>query len=286
MRKKGMITVGVLITLLLIVIGAGFYKFNFTDNDIFFVGKNVLSEGHKTFYGSWIEDNAQESNSEVMGFVLNADGTASSINSATLVYKKWKVVNDKLILTSISMGNHQLSIDNDSLLISSYNNKKLFLKRGTQDLCYAKTDKKAYKAALQNLTFDYCPVNIENVNTIVPTHANINWKSNPQRESFRSAITNSYLKGKANFAGYYQVITWGCGSCCQEGVMIDTRDGRIYELPTIRGLHDIGKGSRQQIGSILLITYTILHNPNTQKEEINNCFWLWNENAKEFVLYK
>lgn len=286
MKKRGLITISIIATLVLIVAGVGFYKFNFTDDDIFFEGKGIKPENYKTFTGSWVEESNDVANQLPIGFALNADGSASSINSATLIYKRWRIVNDQLLLTSISLGNHLLSVDNDSLQITSYNDKKLFLKRGTQNFCFVKSDKKSDKENLQNITFKYCPVNIENIHSISPTHSAIDWKSNVRGEKFRSTITQLYAKGKANFAGYYQVMTWGCGSSCQEGVMIDTRNGKIYDLPTLKGYQDIGSGTEQQFGSILLITYNSLKNPNTQKEERNNHYWLWNENSKEFIRYK
>lgn len=39
------------------------------------------------------------------------------------------------------------------------------------------------------------------------------------------------LKGKPNFAGHYIVTTWGCGTGCQVGAMIDARTGKVYYLP-------------------------------------------------------
>lgn len=286
MKNKRLITISILAAILVIVAGTAFYKFNFTKDDVFFDGKSIKSTDHQQFYGAWIEYNREEISKQAIGFVLKADGTASSINSATLVYKKWKISGDKLILTSISLGNHLLSVDNDSLQITSYNNKQLFLKRGTQEFCFVKTNKEADKEILHDITFNYCPVNVEEVNTIAQTHAAIDWKSNARANKYRSVITQSYSKGKANFAGYYQVITWGCGSGCQEGIMIDTRNGKIYNLPTAKGYQDIGTGSQQEFESILLITYTSTQNPTTQKEDLDNRYWLWNENTKEFIRYK
>lgn len=286
MKRKGLIATGILVILVLIVAGVGFYKFNYTDNDVYYEGKNIQPENKKLFFGAWIEESPQGVNEQAMGFVLNPDSTALSINSATLVYKKWKIVNDQLVLTSISLGNRQLSIDDDAYQIISYNHKKFFIKRDTQKICYSKTTRQADKMVLPEVTFEYCPVNVEDINAIATTHIGINWKSNPRANKFRKVISSSYTKGKANFGGYYQIITWGCGSGCQEGVMIDTRDGTIYNLPTVKGYQDIGSGANHKFESILLVTYTTLHNPKTDKVELDNRYWLWNENSKEFVRYK
>ncbi|MEK6335565.1 MAG: hypothetical protein AABM67_11495 [Acidobacteriota bacterium] len=38
-------------------------------------------------------------------------------------------------------------------------------------------------------------------------------------------------RGKPNFAGHYIVVTWGCGTECIEGAIIDARSGRVFMLP-------------------------------------------------------
>jgi hypothetical protein len=36
---------------------------------------------------------------------------------------------------------------------------------------------------------------------------------------------------RPNFAGHFIVATWGCGTECVEGVIIDARTGRVFMLP-------------------------------------------------------
>ncbi len=55
-------------------------------------------------YGSWVEPNPIN-DKEVQGLKLNNDGTASSINMATLQYKSWKLRSGQLVLISESIGN-------------------------------------------------------------------------------------------------------------------------------------------------------------------------------------
>lgn len=50
--------------------------------------KGLQPESHKVFYGAWVEHIDDEASD--MGFVLNPDGTAYSVNASTLVYKRWK----------------------------------------------------------------------------------------------------------------------------------------------------------------------------------------------------
>lgn len=38
-------------------------------------------------------------------------------------------------------------------------------------------------------------------------------------------------QGKPNFAGHFIVTTWGCGTECIEGAIIDVRTGHVFMLP-------------------------------------------------------
>ena len=37
--------------------------------------------------------------------------------------------------------------------------------------------------------------------------------------------------GTANFASYYEILIYGVGTGCQQAVMIDLRDGKLYGVP-------------------------------------------------------
>lgn len=78
--------------------------------------------------GSWVEQNpiAPE---QVQGITLNADGSASSINMATLRYHTWEQKGDTLTLTLESEGSGSplsltvkyiiTKVDKDSLILTS-----------------------------------------------------------------------------------------------------------------------------------------------------------------------
>lgn len=51
-----------------------------------------------------------------------------------------------------------------------------------------------------------------------------------RQRSFRSKIREAAQSG-ANFAGHYRLATWGCGSSCVSGALIDLKTGTVYELP-------------------------------------------------------
>lgn len=76
--------------------------------------------------GSWLEPNPINAQ-EVQGFKLNQDGTASSINMATLVMKSWNLNNKQLILQGQSIGNKQTFDVADTLNVVKLNADSLVL---------------------------------------------------------------------------------------------------------------------------------------------------------------
>ncbi|MCV9934129.1 lipocalin family protein [Flavobacterium sp. LS1R47] len=60
--------------------------------------------------GNWVQPNPINSK-EVQGFSLLENGTAKSINMATLLYEKWWLDNNELFLVTTSIGNHTKSTD-------------------------------------------------------------------------------------------------------------------------------------------------------------------------------
>ena len=51
---------------------------------------------------------------------------------------------------------------------------------------------------------------------------------------FRTMIREG-ARGKPNFDGHYIVATWGCGTDCEMGAMIDAITGRVISLPVVAG---------------------------------------------------
>lgn len=94
--------------------------------------------------GSWVEPVPGIAGMQ-QGFTLEAGGSASSINMATLQYEKWEKKGDMLILSGKSIGNRQ-SIDfTDTLTIEKLTQDSLILKKGGLTLRYAKTIGEAEK---------------------------------------------------------------------------------------------------------------------------------------------
>ncbi|MBS7256369.1 lipocalin-like domain-containing protein [Flavobacterium branchiicola] len=77
--------------------------------------------------GDWVQPNPIN-NKEVQGVSLLENGTAKSINMATLQYEKWWMDNEELFLVAKSIGNRQQSLDTLPYKIIKLNKSNLFIK--------------------------------------------------------------------------------------------------------------------------------------------------------------
>lgn len=87
--------------------------------------------------GEWVEP-IPGMDDQIQGISLNADGTASSINMATLQYETWKREGDNLILSGKSIGNGQTISFSDTLLIKNLTDEEMSLTRGEMTITYRK----------------------------------------------------------------------------------------------------------------------------------------------------
>lgn len=71
------------------------------------------------------------------GFVLNTDGTAQSVNMATLEYETWSRDGDELVMTGNSIGNGQTIEFTQIYTIESLDDNALILRDG--DITYKYT---------------------------------------------------------------------------------------------------------------------------------------------------
>lgn len=51
-----------------------------------------------------------------------------------------------------------------------------------------------------------------------------------QDRMFRTRLREA-AKQKPNFAGHYIFATWGCGTSCLMGAVIDAKSGKVYSIP-------------------------------------------------------
>ena len=115
--------------------------------------------------------------------------------------------------------------------------------------------------------------------------ADINFKSNPKAELYRTVITEKYNKLDVNFASYYVITTWGCGSGCVTGVMVDARDGVVYSMPEDKDWGGNGTYIESKQESKILKTIAVARSSSGEIEEYRK-YWEWNENIKKFTFIK
>ena len=58
--------------------------------------------------------------------------------------------------------------------------------------------------------------------------ADPDFSTNPDAKRFITRIKTECANG-INFAGHYTLVTWGCGSPCQSGVVVDRKTGKIFD---------------------------------------------------------
>ena len=111
--------------------------------------------------------------------------------------------------------------------------------------------------------------------------ADINFKSNPIAERYRTVITEKYAELGVNFASYYIITTWGCGSGCVTGVMVDIRDGFVYSMPEDKDWGGNGTYIESKKDSKILKTVAVAQSSSGEIEESRK-YWEWNEDLKKF----
>ncbi len=133
---------------------------------------------------------------------------------------------------------------------------------------------------------------------LVTQKAKINYNSSPDAKYYKTRINSSYKTSKVDFAGYYITTIWGCGMGCITGVMVDVRDGKIYDLPLGEDTSSTGcyssdtvdEGTSYTAFSRLFVkgacNETEIENTPNYKQEQKFFINVWNESKKKFELVK
>lgn len=115
------------------------------------------------------------------------------------------------------------------------------------------------------------------------------YAGNPAMKKNQANIRKRYT-GAPNFAGTYQVLTWGCGTGCLTGVLVDTRNGKIYELPELAA-NNCGRASEHAKDDRLIIRKTsrlllsagcAMREGDQPAAEIHKAY-AWDEKSKTFI---
>lgn len=103
--------------------------------------------------------------------------------------------------------------------------------------------------------YNYSDYPITNIYTGKP--AKLNLASNKNARSFKTRL-NEGLQDGVNFAGSYSIVTWGCGTECMAGAMVNVQTGQVIDLPEVGFEQGIQKDSA---------LYVV--NPNPDEPAIN-----------------
>lgn len=83
-------------------------------------------------------------------------------------------------------------------------------------------------ASLATAQTDRVPLFNEHPASISNTVArDIDFRSHKDARMFRTRLREA-LRGGVNFAGRYIVATWGCGTGCVSGAIIEARTGKVF----------------------------------------------------------
>lgn len=97
--------------------------------------------------------------------------------------------------------------------------------------------------------------------------------------SFRTRIREAY-EGQPNFAGYYIVVQWGCGTECQMGAIINLKTGKVTEIPHSTLGIDYRADSRLFMVNPFWDEYRV--NPEWYVSDPTTYYYHWN--GQEFTL--
>lgn len=87
---------------------------------------------------------------------------------------------------------------------------------------------------------------------------------------YQTALRKGTSAG-ANFAGHYALVSWGCGTACQQSAIVDVITGRIYPGP----MSSSGYGFRLD-SRLLVVNPADLSRPDSLlSEEERPQNWLW-----------
>lgn len=67
------------------------------------------------------------------------------------------------------------------------------------------------------------------------TPARVDLASQPWASLYRTMLREGAAEGP-NFAGAYTLVSWGCGTQCQQWAVVDARTGRVHGFPFDSGL--------------------------------------------------
>lgn len=84
----------------------------------------------------------------------------------------------------------------------------------------------------KDLKFSQFPARV-----VYKTAAKVDLKSHAEAKFYRTNLRNALANSEVNFAGNYILASWGCGSGCTQGAIIDVRTGNVFFPKELQGVY-------------------------------------------------
>lgn len=119
----------------------------------------------------------------------------------------------------------------------------------------------------------------------------INYSSNKWAKVYKTLITDAYNSGAIDFAGYYITVLTSQSMGQMIGVIVDTRDGKVYDLPIFDVSYNVycvdatnEFESKYNGKSLIYYSYsTLLVARGSDNKFLTYEFYSFDEEKKEFV---
>ncbi len=207
-----------------------------------------------------IQISAQQTDSNIFTRIYSGDTLLST--------SEYLVLGDSGINVVIAEREEENNNPNCITYKNSYNHV-IILDRSPKNLVHV------YKRYQPTASFEDYPVDVYQGVLKEP-----NFETNPKYKRFINRITSECKEG-INFAGHYTMVTWGCGSPCQRGAVVDRKTGKIYDgIETTYGV-DFRKKSNMVIKNegVLDRQTALIEIHGAEWYELTHTLW----NGKKFV---
>ena len=122
----------------------------------------------------------------------------------------------------------------------------------------------------------------------------IDYASNPLAKVYKTLITNAYNSGEIDFAGYYITVLTSQSMGEMSGVIVDTRDGKVYDLPIFNISYQAVCDETTTEFESKYNAERLIHYSNSNLLVARGCdnnsltyeFFSYDEDKKEFVIIK
>ncbi len=100
-------------------------------------------------------------------------------------------------------------------------------------------------------------------------------KSHPIGRTFPTVLRRGVRQNGVNFAGWFSLVEWGCGSDCRWFAIVDLRNGRIYRDNSFVLL----RGAQYRADSALIVANPRYPDADNYLADVPTSYWVWQNRA-------